>query len=398
MLDRLRADLEGLGRDGFEKIEKPLNSPQGSHVVLGGKDGADIINMCANNYLGLANHPAILTAAKDAIDRYGFGMASVRFICGTSGLHLELEKRLSNYLGMESTVLYGSCFDANTGLFETLLGECDAIVSDELNHASLIDGIRLSKARRFRFAHNDMAALEATLNQADGARTVLIVTDGVFSMDGTIANLPAICALAEKSNALVMVDDSHAVGFVGPGGRGTPALHGVTDKIDIVSGTLGKALGGASGGYISGRREIVDWLRQASRPYLFSNALMPAICAASICAIDMAENATELRQNLTSRVIQLRNGLSKLGLTLGGVDHPIVPVITGDATAAKRLAAHLFSNDILATPFAYPVVPKGAARVRLQVSAAHSERDIERVVSAFASNIGVGKHSPAPSN
>ncbi|MDN5925510.1 MAG: glycine C-acetyltransferase [Hyphomicrobiales bacterium] len=394
MLDRLRADLEGLRRDGFEKTEVPLNSPQGSHVVLGTKIGADIINMCANNYLGLANHPAILAAAKDAIDRFGFGMASVRFICGTNGLQLDLETRLSNYLKTEGTILYSSCFDANTGLFETLLDERDAIVSDALNHASIIDGIRLSKAKRFRFAHNDMAALEAMLDRAAGARTILIVTDGVFSMDGTIANLPAICALAERSKALVMVDDSHAVGFVGPGGRGTPALYEIADKIDIVSGTLGKALGGASGGYISGRREVVDWLRQASRPYLFSNALMPAICAASICAIDMAETASDLRQNLSRRVMQLRTGLSELGLEVGGIDHPIVPIITGDAQAAKDLAVHLFMNDILATPFAYPIVPKGAARVRLQVSASHSERDIERVVSSFASYIGVGKHSP----
>jgi len=398
VLDRLRAELAGLRWGGLEKTEKPLNSPQGSHVEIRGKDGADIVNMCANNYLGLANHPAILAAAKDAIDRFGFGMASVRFICGTNGLQLKLETRLSDYLGTEGTILYSSCFDANTGLFETLLDECDAIVSDALNHASIIDGIRLSKAKRFRFSHNDMAALEAALDQAAGARNILIVTDGVFSMDGTIANLPAICALAEKSNAFVMVDDSHAVGFVGPGGRGTPALHGVADKVDIVSGTLGKALGGASGGYISGRKEIVDWLRQASRPYLFSNALMPAICAASICAIDIAETASALRQNLSHRVMQLRTGLGAVGLKVGGIDHPIVPVITGDAQAAKNLAAHLFMNDVLATPFAYPVVPKGAARVRLQVSASHSESDIQRVVSAFASYIGGGKHSPIPSN
>lgn len=384
MLERVSKELFVLRDAGFEKVEKTLLSPQGAHVDLADAGNGAVINMCANNYLGLANHPAIVAAAKDGLDRFGFGMASVRFICGTQSIHRDLEQRLSGYLETEDTILYSSCFDANTGLFETLLDERDAIVSDALNHASIIDGIRLSKARRFRYQHDDMADLERALGEAEGARTVLIVTDGVFSMDGTIANLPAICSLAEACGAMVMVDDSHAVGFIGPKGRGTVALHGVESKVQIVTGTLGKALGGASGGYVSGRGEIVNWLRQTSRPYLFSNSLMPAICAASLCAIDLAEQGETLRKNLVARTRQLRAGLLDQGWTITGHDHPIVPVIIGDASSANSLTNYLQMQHIMATAFSYPVVPRGAARIRMQVSAGHSEIDIHRVLSAFA--------------
>lgn len=386
MFKRLSVDLSDLKAQGFEKAETVLASPQGREVVIRDHDhGKIVVNMCSNNYLGLANHSAIVSAAKEGIDRYGYGMASVRFICGTQTVHRDLEDRLSDYIGTEGTILFSSCFDANTGLFETILGEEDAIISDELNHASIIDGIRLSKAKRYRYKHNDMADLERALEASASARSRLVVTDGVFSMDGTTANLPDICRLAERYHTMVMVDDSHAIGVVGPKGRGTPALHGVVEKVHIVTGTLGKALGGASGGYVSGRKEIVDWLRQASRPYLFSNSLMPAICSASIAAIGLAETADDLRESLTARVAQLRRGITSLGLVVGGLDHPIVPIVTGKSETAKALAAHLLNVGILAMPFSYPVVPKGSARVRMQVSASHTVDDIEHVISALRS-------------
>ncbi|MBT1516860.1 glycine C-acetyltransferase [Bradyrhizobium sp. SRL28] len=386
MLDRLKESLVKTRQQGFEKHEVALSSPQSRRIAIAG-DGGDrnLINMCANNYLGLANHPEIIAAAKDGLDHFGFGMASVRFICGTQTLHKDLESRLSQYLGTDDTILYSSCFDANTGLFETILDEEDVILSDELNHASIIDGIRLTKASRIRYKHDDMTELEAALKGTNQHRSRLIVTDGVFSMDGTIANLAAICGLAQQYDAMVMVDDSHAVGVIGTRGRGTPALHNVGDKVDILTGTLGKALGGASGGYVSGRCEVISWLRQASRPYLFSNSVMPAICAASIKAIDLAESGDHLRENLHARGGQLRTALRELGFFVGGKDHPIVPIIVGEADRATALAEHLLQNGVLAVAFAYPVVPKGAARVRMQVSASHSAADIESVLAVLAS-------------
>ncbi|MFK4529232.1 glycine C-acetyltransferase [Bradyrhizobium japonicum] len=384
MLDRLRDNLTSIRQQGFEKKEVTLSSPQNRRIRIARDDsGRNLINMCANNYLGLANHPEITAAAKVGIDHFGFGVASVRFICGTQTLHKNLETRLSRYLGTEDTILYSSCFDANTGLFDTILGEEDAIISDELNHASIIDGIRLSKASRFRYKHDDMLGLETVLKSASRHRSRLIVTDGVFSMDGTIANLSAICHLAEVYDASVMVDDSHAVGVVGNRGRGTPTLHNVVNKVDIVTGTLGKALGGASGGYVSGRSDVINWLRQASRPYLFSNSLMPAICAASIKAIDLAESGEYLRENLAARVAQMRRGLRDRGLLVGGDNHPIVPIMVGEAAKATALAQHFLKHDVLAVAFSYPVVPEGTARVRMQVSASHTVEDIEQVLSVL---------------
>lgn len=339
--------------------------------------------MCANNYLGLASHPAILEAARMGLEEHGLGMASVRFICGTHAAHMALEARLSRYLGMQDTVLFSSCFDANAGVFEALLSEEDAIVSDALNHASIIDGIRLSKAKRYRYANNDMAALGQALEKTGDARTVLIVTDGVFSMDGTVANLPAICALAEAHGALVMVDDSHAVGFVGDGGRGTPALLGVEGRIDILTGTLGKALGGESGGYLAARTEVATWVRQTARPYLFSNALMPAICKASLAAIDLFEGSPQLRANLMERTRQWRDGLSNLGFDLRGCGHPIVPVMAGEAETAVVMAKLLRDQGVLVAPFSFPVVPRGQARVRTQVSSAHTTSDIDDALRAL---------------
>ncbi|TIR52790.1 MAG: glycine C-acetyltransferase [Mesorhizobium sp.] len=380
--NRLRSDLEGAKRDRLYKNELILRSPQQSQVSVGDGDKSTLINMCSNNYLGLANSPELVAAARHSLLTDGFGMASVRFICGSHAIHKELEERISQFLGTEDTILFSSCFDANAGVFEALLGEDDIIISDALNHASIIDGIRLCKARRLRYLNNDIEDLERALKETSGARTILIATDGVFSMDGIVADLEKICRLAERHNALVLVDDSHAVGFIGPSGRGTPALFGVQDKVQIVTGTLGKALGGASGGYVSGRREIVEWLRQRARPYLFSNALMPAICAAALAAIDLAEGGDQLRESLARQTARLRSGLSRLGVKLGGNAHPIVPVLCGEAHLATELAGHFRENQILAVPFSFPVVPKGQARVRMQVCASHSEAEIDQVLTA----------------
>ena len=381
-LDHLAGELQGLRDSGLYKSERILTSPQAAEITVEGRR-EPVLNFCANNYLGLADHPRMVEAAKAALDRYGFGMSSVRFICGTQDDHKALEDRLSRFLGTEDTILYGSCFDANTGLFETILGEEDAVISDALNHASIIDGIRLCKARRLRYANNDMAELEARLKEARDCRFRLIATDGVFSMDGIIANLPAICDLAERHDALVMVDDSHAVGFVGAKGRGTPEACGVMGRIDILTGTLGKALGGASGGYTSGRREVVDWLRQRSRPYLFSNALMPTIAAASLAALDLIEESDALRDRLRANAERFRAGMAKLGFTLVPGEHPIIPVMLGEATLAAAMADALLAEGIYVIAFSYPVVPKGAARIRTQMSAAHTAEQIDRAVAAF---------------
>jgi glycine C-acetyltransferase len=381
---QLRAQLAELESTGLYKHERVIDSPQAAEIHVDG--GATVLNFCANNYLGLANHPAIVEAAQQAIARRGFGMASVRFICGTQDVHRELETRIARFLGTEDAILYGSCFDANGGLFETLLGEEDAVISDALNHASIIDGVRLSKAKRFRYANNDMRDLEAQLVAAAraGARHKLIATDGVFSMDGIIANLPAICDLAEEHEAMVMVDDSHAVGFVGARGRGTPEHCGVMGRVDLLTGTLGKALGGASGGYTAGPREVIAWLRNRSRPYLFSNTLMPAIAAASLKVLELLENGDELRARLHENAATLRRELSALGFRLAGEGHPIIPVMLGEATVAKAMAERLLAEGIYVIGFSYPVVPKGEARIRTQVSAAHKPRHIKRAVAAFA--------------
>jgi glycine C-acetyltransferase len=381
-LDHLAGEVQGLRDSGLYKSERILTSPQAAEITVEGRT-EPVLNFCANNYLGLADHPRMVEAAKAALDRYGFGMSSVRFICGTQDDHKALEDRLSRFLGTEDTILYGSCFDANTGLFETILGEEDAVISDALNHASIIDGIRLCKARRLRYANNDMAELEARLKEARDCRFRLIATDGVFSMDGIIANLPAICDLAERHDALVMVDDSHAVGFVGAKGRGTPEACGVMGRIDILTGTLGKALGGASGGYTSGRRETVEWLRQRSRPYLFSNALMPTIAAASLAALDLIEESDALRDRLRANAERFRAGMARLGFTLVPGEHPIIPVMLGEATLAAAMADALLAEGIYVIAFSYPVVPKGAARIRTQMSAAHTAEQIDRAVVAF---------------
>jgi len=378
--------LTQIERDGFYKRERLIASPQQADIKL--DSGAQVINFCANNYLGLADDPRVIAAAKQGLDDYGFGMASVRFICGTQTSHRTLEAAISAFLGTQETILYGSCFDANGGLFETLLGEEDAVISDALNHASIIDGIRLCKAKRFRYGNNDMADLEAQLQAADaaGARYKMIATDGVFSMDGTIANLKAICVLADKYNAIVMVDDSHAVGFVGAGGRGTPELCGVADRVDIYTGTLGKALGGASGGYIAARREVVDLLRQRSRPYLFSNSLAPSIVTASLAVLallDSDEGAT-LRRRVHANGARFRAGMTALGFMLVPGEHPIVPVMLGDAQLASRLAEALLQEGIYVVGFSFPVVPEAKARIRTQMSAAHTPEQIDRAVAAFA--------------
>lgn len=377
----LAEQLAGIRQAGLWKNERVIQTPQDARIRVG--DSASVLNFCANNYLGLADHPEITAAASAAIERWGFGMASVRFICGTQELHKQLESRLSSFLGTDDTILYSSCFDANGGLFETLLGAEDAIISDELNHASIIDGVRLCKASRFRYRNNDMADLEAKLKEAQSARFRMIATDGVFSMDGYLANLPAICELADKYNALVMVDDSHAVGFIGPNGRGTPEHFGVTDRVDIVTGTLGKALGGASGGYTSGRREIVDLLRQRSRPYLFSNSVPPPIVAATLKALDLVANQPELRAQLKRNTEVFRSELPKLGLTVLPGEHPIVPVMLGDAALAARFADAMLKRGIYVIGFSYPVVPLGKARIRTQMSAAHSLDDIHFAIDAF---------------
>jgi glycine C-acetyltransferase len=382
LIERLSGELEAIRREGLYKEERVIASPQGARVDA--EPGGRVLNFCANNYLGLADHPDLVAAGRAALERYGYGMASVRFICGTGEEHKALEARLSAFLGTEDTILYSSCFDANTGLFEALLGPEDAIVSDALNHASVIDGVRLCKARRWRYANNDMADLERCLKEAAGARHRLIATDGVFSMDGVIADLGAICELAERHDATVMVDDSHAVGCVGPGGRGTPELCGVAGRVDILTGTLGKALGGASGGYTSARREIVEMLRQRSRPYLFSNSLAPVIAAASLVALDLVEAGGALRRRLDDNAARFRAEMGALGFTLAGRGHPIVPVMLGDARLAQEFAARLLARGVYVTGFSFPVVPRGQARIRTQMSAAHAPDDLAAAVEAFA--------------
>ncbi|MCU0266061.1 MAG: glycine C-acetyltransferase [Actinomycetia bacterium] len=367
--------------DGVLKPEWVLTTPQGTHV--GVADGRQVLNFCANNYLGLADHPDVVAAARAALDEWGYGMASVRFICGTQEVHKQLEDRLSAFLGTEDTILFGSCFDANGGVFEGLLDERDAVVSDALNHASIIDGVRLCKARRLRYANRDMADLEARLVEAADARYRLVVTDGVFSMDGYLAPLDEICALADRHDALVLVDDSHAVGVVGPGGRGTPELFGVTDRVDLVTGTLGKALGGASGGYVSGRAEAVAVLRQRARPYLFSNSVAPPIAAASLTVLDLLSTSGELRERLHANAARFRAGMTAAGFDLLPGSHPIVPVMIGDAAQAGRLARALFEHGVYAVAFSFPVVPVGTARIRVQLSAAHSSDDVDAAMEAF---------------
>ncbi|MGC3001997.1 glycine C-acetyltransferase [Streptomyces sp. G35A] len=384
--DDLRATLDEIRAAGLHKPERVIGTPQSAtvNVTAGGRPG-EVLNFCANNYLGLADHPEVVAAAHEALDRWGYGMASVRFICGTQEVHKELEARLSAFLGQEDTILYSSCFDANGGVFETLLGPEDAVISDALNHASIIDGIRLSKARRFRYANRDMADLERQLKEAaqGGARRTLIVTDGVFSMDGYVAPLREICDLADRHGAMVMVDDSHAVGFVGPGGRGTPELHGVMDRVDIITGTLGKALGGASGGYVAARAEIVALLRQRSRPYLFSNTLAPVIAAASLKVLDLLESADDLRVRLAENTALFRRRMTEDGFDILPGDHAIAPVMIGDAARAGRMAELLLERGVYVIGFSYPVVPQGQARIRVQLSAAHSTEDVNRAVDAF---------------
>ena len=378
----ISAELDQIRADGLYKAERIIDSPQGARIRVG--DGATVLNFCANNYLGLADDPRIVVAAKEALDRWGYGLASVRFICGTQDVHKELEQRISAFLGTEDTILYSSCFDANGGLFETLLGDQDAVISDELNHASIIDGIRLSKARRLRYRNRDMTDLEAQLKASAGARRRLIATDGVFSMDGYITPLGQICDLADRYGAMVMVDDSHAVGFVGAHGRGTPELHGVSDRVDIVTGTLGKALGGASGGYTSGRKEVIDLLRQRSRPYLFSNSVTPAVVGASLKVLDLLESSDDLRDRLRDSTAWFRQRMTVLGFDLLPGDHPIVPVMIGDAGRATQMADLLLEKGIYVIGFSYPVVPAGKARIRTQVSAAHSREELQAAATAFA--------------
>ena len=379
---QLSQTLEEIKAQGLFKTERVITSPQEAHIAITG--GKRVLNMCANNYLGLADHPALIAAAKEALGTHGFGMASVRFICGTQDIHKELEAALTKFLGTEDTILYPSCFDANGGLFETLLSEKDAVISDELNHASIIDGIRLCKAQRFRYKHNDMTDLEAQLRAAQDARFRLIVTDGCFSMDGTIANLKDIVDLAGKYNALTMIDDAHATGFLGKTGRGTHEYRGVMGKIDIITGTLGKALGGASGGFTSARKAIVDLLRQRSRPYLFSNSIAPHIVAASLKALELLSASTELRDKLEENTKYFRTALTERGLTIKPGTHPIVPIMIGDAAKSQKFAARMLDKGVYVIGFFYPVVPHGTARVRTQVSAAHSREDLEFAVKAFA--------------
>lgn len=377
----LQAQLAGLKEEGLFKSERVISSQQQADIQV--KQG-EVINLCANNYLGLANNPELIAAGQAALAQYGYGMASVRFICGTQTPHVQLEQRLSEFLGMADTILYSSCFDANGGLFETLLGAEDAIISDALNHASIIDGIRLSKAQRFRYANNDMADLEAQLKAAAGARFKLIATDGVFSMDGILANLPAICDLADRYNALVMVDDSHAVGFMGQHGRGTPEHFGVSDRIDILTGTLGKALGGASGGYTAASKPIVDWLRQRSRPYLFSNTLTPMIAQTSLAVLDLIGKDSQLAQKLHRNSQYFREGMTRLGFNLIPGEHPIIPVMLGDAALAGRMANRMLELGVYVVGFSYPVVPKGLARIRTQMSAGLELSHLDKAIEAFA--------------
>jgi glycine C-acetyltransferase len=381
-LGNLRRDIDVLRRQGLYKIERVMASPQRARVRV---DDRDVLNLCANNYLGLADHPMLVQTAKEALDRWGFGVASVRFICGTQPIHRELERRLSEFLGTEDTILYSSCFDANGGLFETLLNDRDAVVSDALNHASIIDGVRLCSAKRYRYANNDMADLRSRLTEAraDGADVVVIATDGVFSMDGVIADLASICDLADEFDALVMVDDSHAVGFVGPTGRGSAEACGVMDRIDIFTGTLGKALGGASGGYTSGRREVVEWLRQRSRPYLFSNSLAPSLVATSIAVLDLLDRSPELRAAVHANAEYFRAEMDSLGFELSGSGHAIIPVMLGDAPLALEFASRMLDNNVFVIGFTFPVVPRDTARIRTQMSAAHHREDLDAAVASF---------------
>jgi glycine C-acetyltransferase len=381
-LQRLTQQLDQVRSEGLFKSERVITSPQQANISVAG--GIEVINFCANNYLGLANHPALISAAHAALDEYGYGLASVRFICGTQSVHKDLENRISRFLGTEDTILYPSAFDANGGLFEVILDENDAVISDELNHASIIDGIRLCKAKRLRYQHGNMDDLALKLKEAGASRTRLIATDGVFSMDGTIADLAAICDLAEAHNALVMIDDCHATGFIGESGRGTHEYRGVMDRVDIITGTLGKALGGASGGFTSGRKEVVDWLRQRSRPYLFSNTLAPVIAATSIRVLDLLEEGTDLRDRLQANSQYFRAQMTTLGFDLLPGEHPIIPVMLGDAKLAAKMADRLLEEGIYVIGFSFPVVPKGKARIRTQMSAAHSREHIDRAIAAFA--------------
>lgn len=385
---QIQQQIEEVKAEGLYKAERIITSQQQAAVKI--STGEEVLNFCANNYLGLANHPALIEAGKAGMDEHGFGMASVRFICGTQDIHKELEQKLSKFLGKEDTILYTSCFDANAGLFETILGKEDAIISDALNHASIIDGVRLCKAMRFRYSNNNMEELEQQLIAAKeaGARHILIVTDGVFSMDGVVANLPAICDLAEKYGALTMVDDSHAVGFMGKTGAGTHEHHNVVDRIDIITGTLGKAMGGASGGYTSGKAEVIDWLRQRSRPYLFSNSVAPAIVNASIRVLDLLEESGDLRDRLWENAAHFRARMEAAGFTMGGADHAIIPIMLGDAKVAAEFAERALEKGIYVIGFSFPVVPKGQARIRTQMSAAHAREQLDRAIDAF---IQVGK-------
>jgi glycine C-acetyltransferase len=385
---QITQQIQQVVNDGLYKSERVITSAQNALVSI--SSGQDVLNFCANNYLGLANHPALIEAAKDGLDEQGFGMASVRFICGTQDKHKQLEAKLSAFLGMEDTILYTSCFDANTGLFETILDANDAIISDALNHASIIDGVRLCKAKRFRYANNNMVELEQQLIAANeaGARHKLIVTDGVFSMDGVVANLTAICDLADKYDALVMVDDSHAVGFMGDNGRGTHEYCDVINRIDIITGTLGKAMGGASGGYTAGKKEVIDWLRQRSRPYLFSNSLAPCIVSASIRVLDLLAESQQLRDQLWANSVEYRTRMTEAGFTMAGKDHAIIPIMLGDAKVAAEFAERALQKGIFVVAFSFPVVPKGQARIRTQMSAAHTKQQLDQAITAF---IEVGK-------
>ncbi len=379
--EQLRSELDDIHAAGLYKDERVIETPQAAHVGVGGN--SSVLNLCANNYLGLANHPMVVEAARAALEEWGYGLSSVRFICGTQGIHKQLEEKLTDFLGTEDTILYTSCFDANGGFFETLLDPEDAVFSDELNHASIIDGIRLCKAKRFRYRNNDMADLEEKLGETSDARRRLIVTDGVFSMDGTLADLPSICDLADKHDALVMVDDSHAVGFMGEGGRGTHEHQGVVGRIDLITGTLGKALGGASGGYTSGRAEIIEYLRQRSRPYLFSNSVAPPIVAASIAAINLLEQSTELRDRLERNVRHFRRNMTESGFAIIEGEHAIVPIMLGDAALASRFADAMLEKGVYVIGFSYPVVPQDKARIRVQISAAHTLENLDFAVEKF---------------
>jgi glycine C-acetyltransferase len=382
LIIHLESEIEQVKKNGLYKSERVITSAQSADITV--QNGDHVLNFCANNYLGLANHPDLVQSAKAALDKYGYGMASVRFICGTQDIHKDLEQKISKFLGMEDTILYSSCFDANGGLFETLLGEEDAVISDSLNHASIIDGVRLCKATRYRYNNNDMTELERCLKDAQAQRFRLIATDGVFSMDGFIANLPAICDLAEKYDATVMVDDSHAVGFTGKNGRGTHEYHNVMDRVDIITGTLGKALGGASGGYTSGNKTVIEWLRQRSRPYLFSNTLAPVIAATSMAVLDMLESGNDLRQKLRDNSLYFREKMTSLGFDLQPGDHPIIPVMIYDAALAGKFAEAMLKRGIYVVGFSFPVVPQGKARIRTQMSAAHTREHLDKAIAAFA--------------